>query len=81
MGKGGYVLACSLVEHDDARLVLSEERARKTEELALAVREMQVLDFHIERVRVLVDIAFGDDDVPELYIFQGLHDGLVVTLL
>lgn len=50
--------------------------------MPLTVAQMQLLDEHIEWVGVLLRIAFGDNDfVPEVHIFQGLYDGLVVAFL
>jgi hypothetical protein len=32
-------------------------------------------------MRVFALIAFANDDVPELHVFQDLHDGFVVAML
>ena len=42
--------------------------------------EMQILNLHIQGMRILALIAFAYNDVPELHVFQRLHDRLIIAL-
>lgn len=65
-----YSLASCLVEDED--VALAEERARKTEELLLAVREVDVVD-------VRVQVAFFLDCREQLHALECVKDVLVAA--
>jgi hypothetical protein len=79
--KWRYLLARRFIQHNNATFFLSQERPRNAEQLPLAVREVQVFNLHVERMRIPVHVAFADHNIPEVDVFERLHNGLVAALL
>jgi hypothetical protein len=60
------LLARRFIEDDDAGFISPQHRTREAEELALSMRKMQVFDFDVEGVGVLVYISLLHQNIPEL---------------
>jgi hypothetical protein len=74
-----HLLARSFVQDQHPTTLPPQQRSRETEKLALPVTEMELVDFHVERVRVFALIAFRDDQFPEVHLDQSLYDRFVVA--